>query len=141
MKIAKALHQAHRRGSRFITAEDLIFLIRKNKEKCNRLRVYLSWKDVRKNVKDKEAPAFDEVMEDAMLEKDIRTRQKMIKFSWELLADYTNNLDDDEELNEGEESAFQEQKQRLRVGRFSATKASCIFIYETYRKRTRPHEA
>ena len=43
---------ANRRGVRYITAEDLIFLIRHDRGKVNRLRTYLSWKDVRKHAKD-----------------------------------------------------------------------------------------
>ncbi|KAF9583977.1 Transcription initiation protein spt3 [Lunasporangiospora selenospora] len=35
-----------------MSSEDLIFLIRHDRPKVNRLRTYLSWKDVRKNVKD-----------------------------------------------------------------------------------------
>ncbi len=35
-----------------MTTEDLIFLIRHDKAKVNRLRTYLSWKDVRKNARD-----------------------------------------------------------------------------------------
>lgn len=41
-----------RRSSRFLSPEDLIFLIRYDRAKVNRLRTYLSWKDVRKNAKD-----------------------------------------------------------------------------------------
>jgi hypothetical protein len=40
----------------------------------------------------------------------------MIKFSWEMLSEYTMNLDEDEEWDESEEKAFEEQKQRLKVG-------------------------
>lgn len=47
---ARAL--AVRRGARYLTAEDLIFLIRHDRAKVNRLRTYLSWKDVRKHAKD-----------------------------------------------------------------------------------------
>ncbi|KAJ5147069.1 hypothetical protein N7476_001405 [Penicillium atrosanguineum] len=43
---------ATRRGSRSISTDDLIFLIRHDKAKVSRLRTFLSWKDVRKNVKD-----------------------------------------------------------------------------------------
>ncbi|OAQ33161.1 TFIID-18kDa-domain-containing protein [Linnemannia elongata AG-77] len=50
--ICLAAQQARKRASRFMTAEDLIFLIRHDRPKVNRLRTYLSWKDVRKNVKD-----------------------------------------------------------------------------------------
>ena len=66
-QIARSLLQAHKRGSRFIIAEDLIFLIRHNQEKVNRLRIFLSWKDVRKNVKEKEvAPVFDETLDESI---------------------------------------------------------------------------
>ncbi|KAI9768654.1 MAG: Transcription initiation protein spt3 [Geoglossum umbratile] len=44
--------QAGRRGSRSISTDDLIFLIRHDRAKVSRLRTFLSWKDVRKNVKD-----------------------------------------------------------------------------------------
>lgn len=43
---------ASRRGARYLSAEDLIFLIRHDRAKVNRLRTYLSWKDVRKHAKD-----------------------------------------------------------------------------------------
>ncbi|KAI9823976.1 MAG: Transcription initiation protein spt3 [Phylliscum demangeonii] len=43
--------QAARRGSRSISTDDLIFQIRHDKAKVSRLRTFLSWKDVRKNVK------------------------------------------------------------------------------------------
>ncbi|KAI1320930.1 Transcription initiation protein spt3 [Mortierella claussenii] len=50
--ICLAAQQARKRSSRYMSAEDLIFLIRHDRPKVNRLRTYLSWKDVRKNVKD-----------------------------------------------------------------------------------------
>ncbi|KAF9947840.1 Transcription initiation protein spt3, partial [Modicella reniformis] len=50
--ICLAAQQARKRSSRFMSAEDLIFLIRHDRPKVNRLRTYLSWKEVRKNVKD-----------------------------------------------------------------------------------------
>lgn len=43
---------ASKRGARYLSAEDLIFLIRHDRAKVNRLRTYLSWKDVRKHAKD-----------------------------------------------------------------------------------------
>jgi transcription initiation protein SPT3 len=43
---------AARRGSKSIATDDLIFLIRHDQAKVSRLRTFLSWKDVRKNVKD-----------------------------------------------------------------------------------------
>lgn len=45
---------AARRGSRSISTDDLIFLIRHDRAKVSRLRTYLSWKDVRKTAKDQD---------------------------------------------------------------------------------------
>jgi len=52
LKLTRGTALATRRGSRFISTDDLIFLIRHDKAKVSRLRTFLSWKDVRKNVKD-----------------------------------------------------------------------------------------
>ncbi|KAF2753618.1 transcription factor spt3 [Pseudovirgaria hyperparasitica] len=43
---------ATRRGSRSISTDDLMMLIRHDKAKISRLRTFLQWKDVRRNVKD-----------------------------------------------------------------------------------------
>ncbi|KAJ5578400.1 SAGA complex subunit spt3 [Penicillium hispanicum] len=50
--LTRSTQLATRRGSRAISTDDLIFLIRHDKAKVSRLRTFLSWKDVRKNVKD-----------------------------------------------------------------------------------------
>lgn len=50
---------AARRGSRALTINDLIFQIRDDAPKVSRLRTFLSWKDVRKNVKDSEDKGAD----------------------------------------------------------------------------------
>lgn len=50
---------AARRGSRSLTINDLIFQIRDDAPKVSRLRTFLSWKDVRKNVKDSEDKGAD----------------------------------------------------------------------------------
>ena len=51
-QIVQARALATRRNARYLSAEDLIFLIRHDRGKVNRLRTYLSWKDVRKHAKD-----------------------------------------------------------------------------------------
>lgn len=51
-QLTQATALANRRGARSISVADLIFLIRHDKAKVSRLRTFLSWKDVRKNVKD-----------------------------------------------------------------------------------------
>ena len=50
--VLQARKLAFKRGARHLSAEDLIFLIRHDRAKVNRLRTYLSWKDVRKHAKD-----------------------------------------------------------------------------------------
>lgn len=50
--LLQATKTASTRGTRSITPEDVIFLIRHDKAKVIRLITYLSWKDVRKNAKD-----------------------------------------------------------------------------------------
>jgi len=50
--LRQCTEQASRRGSKSIATDDLIFLIRHDVAKVSRLRTFLSWKDVRKNVKD-----------------------------------------------------------------------------------------
>ena len=51
-QIIQARSLANKRGARYVSAEDLIFLIRHDRGKVNRLRTYLSWKDVRKHAKE-----------------------------------------------------------------------------------------
>lgn len=54
---------ANSRGTRSIAPEDVIFIIRHDKAKVNRLRTYLSWKDVRKNAKDQEGGGTESLIE------------------------------------------------------------------------------
>lgn len=51
-QLKEATILANRRGSKSISIVDLIFQIRHNTAKVSRLKTFLSWKDVRKNVKD-----------------------------------------------------------------------------------------
>lgn len=53
-QVTRARLLTHLRSSRFLSPEDLIFLIRDDRGKVNRLRTYLSWKDVRKRAKEDE---------------------------------------------------------------------------------------
>ena len=49
--MSQATQIAALRSSRTISTEDLLFLVRKSKEKVFRLKEFLSWKELRKNVK------------------------------------------------------------------------------------------
>lgn len=51
-QIIQARNLSILRHSRTLSPEDFIFLIRYDRAKVNRLRTYLSWKDVRKNAKE-----------------------------------------------------------------------------------------
>jgi transcription initiation protein SPT3 len=51
VQLIQARQLAARKGARNVSPEDLIFLIRYDRGKVNRLRTYLGWKDVRKNAK------------------------------------------------------------------------------------------
>lgn len=59
LQLRQCTEQASRRGSRSISTDDLIFLIRHDVAKVSRLRTFLSWKDVRKNVKDSDDKGGD----------------------------------------------------------------------------------
>lgn len=61
--LMQATKSAGTRGTKSISPEDVIFLIRHDKAKVNRLRTYLSWKDVRKNAKDQEGGGTESLME------------------------------------------------------------------------------
>ncbi|KAG5462885.1 MAG: TFIID-domain-containing protein [Olpidium bornovanus] len=121
--IIQGAAQAHRQSSRHLSAEDLIFLIRHDKAKCNRLRTYLSWKDVRKNVKEaSKNDATEEMIEaEGILgepssgEKTMKMRKKTVKLSWDLFAGFLDVLnDDDNEEDEDELEAYRDTMQRLK---------------------------
>jgi hypothetical protein len=94
--ITRGLGCAHRRNSRLIQPQDLIFTVRDNPEKVARLREFLSWKDVRKNAKDN---SYDEV--DVDVEREI-PRQKFISFFWDPFAEFIPDANDTPRFDEAE---------------------------------------
>lgn len=103
---------ARRRGARSIAVEDLIFLIRHDKAKVNRLSEYLSWKDVRKNARDQDGGGVEgaDLLEDPGV-MNTEASKKMykkskIRFPWELafmfseqpLEDYDDDNEDEAEM-------------------------------------------
>lgn len=117
----------HLRSSRSLSAEDLIFLIREDRGKVNRLRTYLSWKDVRKKAKEDDAGpggADVDVDLDEADKSGMKGRKTMVKLPWELMTPFSDflrglptsmNRDDEEEEDEDEMQAHQDSMQRLRV--------------------------
>lgn len=132
----QAQKTANSRGQRSVLPEDLIFLIRHDKAKVNRLRTYLSWKDVRKNAKDQEngdisaAAAGGDLIEEAVNagsssvdNKLLAAKQKKsLKLPWELefmfteqpLYDGLNGNAEEEKIDEEERDAVLAQIKRLK---------------------------
>lgn len=145
MQIIQARTLATRRGARYLSAEDLIFLIRHDRGKVNRLRTYLSWKDVRKHAKDSggdggggaEVEALEEgegvclsrmalkfvVNEPTLSDKLAAKAQKItVKLPWEITAIYSEVLkqaghQSDDEEDEDDLEAHEASYQRLKVCR------------------------
>ncbi|KAJ2842355.1 Transcription initiation protein spt3, partial [Coemansia erecta] len=112
--IVLAAAQAQRRGSRFMAAEDFIFLIRHDRTKVMRLREYLSWKDVRKRVREREE-AGDEIIDDPNADKPDKLAKVNIRLSWELAHSFSENMcDDDDDDDEGMLDAQSDSLKRLR---------------------------
>lgn len=133
---SRALSQ--RRGSRFVNAEDLIFLIRDDRAKVNRLKTYLSWKDVRKNAKDSEggdaaAAGPEEESADAVP----KTKAKKIRLPWEITTVFTehlvNNAAEEDEEDEEDIEALEESLQRLKVSSSSISISACFAMITSLR--------
>lgn len=122
--LLQATKTAQARNSKTILPEDVIFLIRHDKAKVNRLRTYLLWKDLRKNAKDQDPAAAgsnpggpgDEEEKKGPPEKEdkdggntMKVRKSQIKLPWDLQFMFNEqpleNNDDDEELDEDEREA------------------------------------
>jgi len=122
--IVQARALATRRGARYLSAEDLIFLIRHDRGKVNRLRTYLSWKDVRKHAKDSGGDGGGgvevEALEDGADDKLTAKAQKItIKLPWEITTIYSEVLrqaghQSDDEEDEDDIEAHEASIQRLK---------------------------
>ncbi|KAJ3108433.1 Transcription initiation protein spt3 [Phlyctochytrium planicorne] len=120
--IVQAVAQAHKRGSKHLGAEDLIFLIRHDRKKTNRLRTFLSWKEVRRAKEKANAPEGVADQDDGLMdeaEQKMKGSKLRVKFSWDLLNNYSSVLSDDdmddEDEDEDERQAYEDQIARLRV--------------------------
>ncbi|KAI9630709.1 hypothetical protein KEM48_013678 [Puccinia striiformis f. sp. tritici PST-130] len=120
--VVQARGLAQKRGLRIPATEDLIFLIRHDRAKVNRLRTYLGWKDVRKKAR-----------EDGVDEKDIesfepdpngpsnklKSQKLKLKIPWELSSIYNdvilaNDENDDDEEDQDDKEAYEASEKRLR---------------------------
>ncbi|KIY42993.1 TFIID-18kDa-domain-containing protein [Fistulina hepatica ATCC 64428] len=118
--IVQARALSLRRGAKNISGEDLIFLIRHDRGKVNRLRTYLSWKEVRKHAKTdaQQDGGAAEVDEDD--DKLATKAQKItIKLPWEITTMYAEVLklsghQSDDEEDEDDIEAHEASIQRLK---------------------------
>ena len=95
--IIQSRRLSQRRGSKYLSPEDLIFLIRYDRAKVNRLRTYLSWKDVRKNAKDSgdsvANPAAAEIDDDpTTLDGPVKANKMKIRLPWEISSIYSEHI-------------------------------------------------
>ncbi|THU89867.1 TFIID-18kDa-domain-containing protein [Dendrothele bispora CBS 962.96] len=120
--IVQARALAIRRGARYLSAEDLIFLIRHDRGKVNRLRTYLSWKDVRKHAKDSGGDGgggMEEALEDGDDKLAAKAQKITIKLPWEITTIYSEVLrqsghQSDDEEDEDDIEAHEASIQRLK---------------------------
>ncbi|KZV90586.1 TFIID-18kDa-domain-containing protein [Exidia glandulosa HHB12029] len=139
--IIQARQIATRRGARFLGAEDLIFLVRHDKGKVNRLRTYLAWKEVRKQAKDDGGAEVPE-LEDGDDKVTAKPQKITIKLPWEISTVYSEVLkggshEDDDEEDEDDIEAHEASLQRLR----EADEATRVMTREEYEHYTTCRQA
>ena len=132
--LLQSTRTAHKRGNKSILPEDIIFLMRHDKAKVNRLRTYLSWKDLRKNAKDQDAAAPAAGAGTGGIEDEIKTgadkddkeggavmkvKKSQIKLPWELQFMFNEqaleNNEDENDMDEDEREANMATLKRLKM--------------------------
>nr|ODN88956.1 transcription initiation protein SPT3 [Cryptococcus depauperatus CBS 7841] len=118
--VIRARLLTHLRSSRFLSPEDLIFLIRDDRGKVNRLRTYLSWKDVRKRAKEEAERAGEDIELEVDEDKAMKGRKQMVKLPWEVLTPFQTFLrsmpgkEEEDDEDEDELQAHEDSMQRLK---------------------------
>ncbi|KTW26794.1 hypothetical protein T552_02795 [Pneumocystis carinii B80] len=149
--ITQATQHAMKRGSRSISVEDLIFLIRHDKPKVNRLKTYLSWKDVRKNAKEQDGVESSEILDES--DTKMRVRKSRIDLPWDIYSMFNEpipfNLDEEDDYDSDEQESNLDTLLRLRFADLrtrTMTKDEYVHYSEcrqasfTYRKSKRFRE-
>lgn len=124
-----------RGSSSALSIEDLLFHLRNDKEKVNRLRIYLGWKDVRKKSKDSnEVDEAEDNVEDQAgqsqsilpchrdcilmnsIDKVPKSDSRKIPLPWELTSLYAPSTNfSDEEDDQDDIEVYELSKKRLKV--------------------------
>lgn len=104
--ITQATKIASTRGSRFIQSEDLMFLIRKESSRLNRLKEFSGWKEIRKNAKAEQSVAedFDDELDQSTIMERDAPKKKRKRYSWEF--PYCLLSSNEEELIETDDSIW-----------------------------------
>eukprot|EP00834_Sanchytrium_tribonematis_P000323 NODE_6_length_70510_cov_1.054395.p28 type:complete len:296 gc:universal NODE_6_length_70510_cov_1.054395:49023-49910(+) len=110
--ILLANEACRQRGNRFMSIEDIIFVIKHDKTKVSRIKRYLSYKDVRKNAKDDEENMDVDDAEDQQL--DEMKQKQTIRLPWEYIEGFTDILDDEEIDDQIDLVALKDDNQRLK---------------------------
>lgn len=126
--LKEATQLANRRGHKAINIQDLIFQIRHNQAKVSRLKTFLSWKDVRKNVKDSDdkggadADALD-LEESANVgvasgptQKSSSNKKAKLLLPWEIQSYYSEQVPE----REDEEDEEEEEQNDATIARLAA---------------------
>ncbi|KAJ1659048.1 Transcription initiation protein spt3 [Dispira simplex] len=130
--IIKAAALAQARGSRYMSPEDLIFLIRHDRSKVARLRTYLSWKDVRKNVKDSGGnEGGEDLLDEANADKQDKSRKVKLKLCWEFIYGFPEALGNDSDDSDDDMDEVDDSRARLQRAD-EVTKAMTRAQYEHY---------
>ncbi|KAI5477816.1 hypothetical protein MNV49_005900 [Pseudohyphozyma bogoriensis] len=107
--VAQAKAQAARRGSRQLSIEDLLFLIRHDPSKLHRLRTFLSWQDVRRRIKesqteDADQDGIDSITEEPTNDRALKVQKTKIPITWDITNMYSEHLGDDSDAEDDDET-------------------------------------
>ncbi|CAH3035361.1 unnamed protein product [Pocillopora meandrina] len=89
--VVRAAEVTNMRGGRFMSVEDIIFLMRKDKEKLKRLIKYLNFKDVKSKTQKQTSQDDDEVLEAAASETK-GSKKRKVSYDFVSTIDQTGDL-------------------------------------------------
>ncbi|XP_020632506.1 transcription initiation protein SPT3 homolog isoform X2 [Orbicella faveolata] len=115
--VVRAADITNMRGGRFMSVEDIIFLMRKDKEKLKRLIKYLNFKEIKNKTQKQTSQEDDEVLEATVSDVKGNKRRK-ISYDFVSTIDQTGDLValfDDDDIDEVK------QERNERADRFSRT--------------------
>ncbi|EDO33554.1 predicted protein, partial [Nematostella vectensis] len=116
--IVRAAEVTNMRGGRFMSIEDIIFLMRRDKDKLKRLIKYLSFKDMKSKTQKQVSQDEDDVLDNAGTTELKGSKRRKISYDFLSSIDHTGDLVslfDDEDIDEVK------QERNERAERFART--------------------